>query len=288
MTETFYFALLTSSIATAATEDIEALVDDLEEVEEEDGVVGLPAGLVGPTGDFRERSSKMEARWEERTTLSANVAHLSFLSNLSLADNKFSSPIPSPLSSLSALRFLNLSSNGFNQTEYTASHTTMEPDSLHGTEYGGLVKKREPNTRACARSATKGNRILMSWNRIQLTLLVVVNGRTVITLRRQWKKPSTLDFEHRRCSSYLTTVSSNFNAQGISATTPSFACESTVSVVKAFINFSSSVTIPPNLFKVASDEKQLYPANPSPPFLDFFSSEHDCILKSSLAFALEQ
>ncbi|BAT98335.1 hypothetical protein VIGAN_09198100 [Vigna angularis var. angularis] len=49
-------------------------------------------------------------------TLSVDVAHLPFLSNLSLADNKFSDPIPPPLSSLSALRFLNLSNNGFNQT----------------------------------------------------------------------------------------------------------------------------------------------------------------------------
>lgn len=67
MTETFSFALLKSSTAAAATEDIEALVDGLEEVEEEDGVVGLPAGLAGPAGDFRERSGEMEARWEERT-----------------------------------------------------------------------------------------------------------------------------------------------------------------------------------------------------------------------------
>ncbi|KAG2380258.1 uncharacterized protein HKW66_Vig0170370 [Vigna angularis] len=49
-------------------------------------------------------------------TLSADIAHLPFLSNLSLADNKFSDPIPPPLSSLSALRFLNLSNNCFNQT----------------------------------------------------------------------------------------------------------------------------------------------------------------------------
>ncbi|KAG2409464.1 uncharacterized protein HKW66_Vig0001290 [Vigna angularis] len=77
-----------------------------------------------------------------------DTPHLSFLSNLSLADNIFFSPIPPPLSSLSALRFLNLSNNGFNQTEYTqytTSHTTMEPDSLHGIEYGGLVEKRESN-----------------------------------------------------------------------------------------------------------------------------------------------
>ncbi|KOM28196.1 hypothetical protein LR48_Vigan511s001900 [Vigna angularis] len=82
-------------------------------------------------------------------TLSVDIAHLSFLSNLSLADNIFFSPIPPPLSSLSALRFLNLSNNGFNQTEYTqytTSHTTMEPDSLHGIEYGGLVEKRESNS----------------------------------------------------------------------------------------------------------------------------------------------
>ncbi|WVZ09650.1 hypothetical protein V8G54_014180 [Vigna mungo] len=49
-------------------------------------------------------------------TLSPDVAHLPFLSNLSLADNKFSGPIPPALSSLSALRLLNLSNNGFNQT----------------------------------------------------------------------------------------------------------------------------------------------------------------------------
>ncbi|KOM31876.1 hypothetical protein LR48_Vigan01g143200 [Vigna angularis] len=48
--------------------------------------------------------------------LSADVAHLPFLSSLSLTDNKFSGPILSPLSSLSALHFLNLSNNGFNQT----------------------------------------------------------------------------------------------------------------------------------------------------------------------------
>ncbi|QCD87873.1 hypothetical protein DEO72_LG3g2414 [Vigna unguiculata] len=44
--------------------------------------------------------------------LSADIAHLPFLSNLSLANNKFSGPIPPALSSLSALRLLNLSNNG--------------------------------------------------------------------------------------------------------------------------------------------------------------------------------
>lgn len=45
---------------------MEALVDGLDEVEEEDGVVGLPAGLAGPAGNFRERSGETEARWEDR------------------------------------------------------------------------------------------------------------------------------------------------------------------------------------------------------------------------------
>ncbi|CAJ1929094.1 unnamed protein product [Sphenostylis stenocarpa] len=49
-------------------------------------------------------------------TLPADVAHLPFLSNVSLAANKFSGPIPMALSSLSGLRFLNLSNNVFNQT----------------------------------------------------------------------------------------------------------------------------------------------------------------------------
>ncbi|KAF1874691.1 hypothetical protein Lal_00007305 [Lupinus albus] len=49
-------------------------------------------------------------------TLSGDIAHLPFLSNISLADNKFSGPIPPQLSSLFDLRFLNLSNNGFNGT----------------------------------------------------------------------------------------------------------------------------------------------------------------------------
>lgn len=66
MTVTFSFALLTSATAAVATEEMEALVDGLDEVEEEDGVVGLPAGLAGPAGNFRERSGETEARWEDR------------------------------------------------------------------------------------------------------------------------------------------------------------------------------------------------------------------------------
>ncbi|OIV92823.1 hypothetical protein TanjilG_00957 [Lupinus angustifolius] len=49
-------------------------------------------------------------------TLSGDFAHLPFLSNISLADNKLSGPIPPQLSSLFGLRFLNLSNNGFNGT----------------------------------------------------------------------------------------------------------------------------------------------------------------------------
>ncbi|XP_061371615.1 leucine-rich repeat receptor-like serine/threonine-protein kinase BAM1 [Gastrolobium bilobum] len=49
-------------------------------------------------------------------TISGDVAHLPFLSNLSLAANNFSGPIPPSLSAISGLRFLNLSNNGFNGT----------------------------------------------------------------------------------------------------------------------------------------------------------------------------
>ncbi|XP_058765151.1 leucine-rich repeat receptor-like serine/threonine-protein kinase BAM1 [Vicia villosa] len=48
--------------------------------------------------------------------LSDDISNLPFLTNLSLADNKFSGPIPPSLSSLSSLRYLNLSNNVFNGT----------------------------------------------------------------------------------------------------------------------------------------------------------------------------
>ncbi|WJX89397.1 non-specific serine/threonine protein kinase [Trifolium repens] len=49
-------------------------------------------------------------------TLSDDISNLPFLTNLSLADNKFSGPIPSSFSSLISLRYLNLSNNVFNGT----------------------------------------------------------------------------------------------------------------------------------------------------------------------------
>ncbi|GMY12003.1 leucine-rich repeat receptor-like serine/threonine-protein kinase BAM1 [Fagus crenata] len=49
-------------------------------------------------------------------TLSPELSHLRFLSNLSVASNQFSGPIPSELASLSGLRHLNLSNNIFNGT----------------------------------------------------------------------------------------------------------------------------------------------------------------------------
>ncbi|XP_045829331.1 leucine-rich repeat receptor-like serine/threonine-protein kinase BAM1 [Trifolium pratense] len=49
-------------------------------------------------------------------TLSDDISNLPFLTNLSLADNKFSGPIPSSFSSLASLRYLNLSNNVFNGT----------------------------------------------------------------------------------------------------------------------------------------------------------------------------
>ncbi|CAJ2635219.1 unnamed protein product [Trifolium pratense] len=49
-------------------------------------------------------------------TLSDDISNLPFLTNLSLADNKFSGPIPSSFSSLTSLRYLNLSNNVFNGT----------------------------------------------------------------------------------------------------------------------------------------------------------------------------
>ncbi|KAG2375874.1 Leucine-rich repeat receptor-like serine/threonine-protein [Vigna angularis] len=64
-------------------------------------------------------------------TLSADIAHLTFLSNLSLAENKFSGPIPPALSSLSALRLLNLSNNGFNQT-FPSELSRLQTLELHG------------------------------------------------------------------------------------------------------------------------------------------------------------
>ncbi|KAF7809976.1 leucine-rich repeat receptor-like serine/threonine-protein kinase BAM1 [Senna tora] len=49
-------------------------------------------------------------------TLSNDIAHLPFLSNLSVAVNQFSGPIPPGISFVSGLRFLNLSNNVFNGT----------------------------------------------------------------------------------------------------------------------------------------------------------------------------
>ncbi|QCD94948.1 LRR receptor-like serine/threonine-protein kinase EFR [Vigna unguiculata] len=73
-------------------------------------------------------------------TLSADIAHLSFLSNLSLVDNKFSGPIPLALSSLSALRLLKLSNNGFNQT------FPPELSRLHSLEVLDLYNNNMTNT----------------------------------------------------------------------------------------------------------------------------------------------
>lgn len=55
-----------SFIAAAATTtgETEALDDGLDDVEEEDGVVGLPPGFATAAGEFRDAVA--EARWEER------------------------------------------------------------------------------------------------------------------------------------------------------------------------------------------------------------------------------
>jgi hypothetical protein len=56
------------------------------------------------------------SRFNLSGALSLNLGHLHFLPNLSVAANQLSRPILDELSSLSILRFLNLSNNIFNET----------------------------------------------------------------------------------------------------------------------------------------------------------------------------
>ncbi|KAG6671335.1 hypothetical protein I3843_Q000600 [Carya illinoinensis] len=77
-------------------------------------------------------------------TLSSDLAHLRFLSELSVALNQFSGAIPAELSSLSALRVLDLSSNSFHGAipEFICDMPELEELQLGENNFTGIIPQR--------------------------------------------------------------------------------------------------------------------------------------------------